>query len=66
MLDPITEILGPHRKPVDITAVCFTLQRQLLGFLARHTETARQTSEGELGNEGAAVMGKSAVSTSDC
>lgn len=56
MFDPITEILGPHVKPVDITAICFWLQSQLSGFLTRTLETARQTMEGEGGSRRRAVL----------
>lgn len=55
LLDPIAENLGPHMKPVDVTAAGFALWGQLSGFLTRHNRNI-QTSEGEVGDRGAAMM----------
>lgn len=57
-------------KPVDVTAAGFALWGQLSGFLTRHNRNI-QTSEGEVGDRGAAMMrrvvvGRQAVSSSDC
>lgn len=42
-------------KPVDVTAAGFALWGQLSGFLTRHNRNI-QTSEGEVGDRGAAMM----------
>lgn len=63
----MAENLGPHVKPVDVTAAGFALWGQLSGFLTRHTRNI-QTSEGEVGDRGAAMLvwGGGAVLSSDC
>lgn len=42
-------------KPVDVIAAGFALWGQLSGFLTRHNRNI-QTSEGEVGDRGAAMM----------